>query len=369
VVAIPRTGLFFHTARCSGHYIDMQCCRPFSVRWKIPEDLESRHSDPCRCHHFNSRFDEGKSLFAAILNAIVDTSPKAVKILGFTPKVTEILQGLRVKELKLSTLFRRLLCATSFFVGVMGGLAPFVTFLVFVLIQSYTHMELTAATAFTALSLIGMLAQPLNALLRTIPVLKSALACFERIQTFLESPSRQPHVLPLNSSLKIDGPEFKGELDVKASPLDRVTDQGIELGIVDPRGGHFSGTTLMHVHNASFAWTADGPPVVKAVNFSVARGNFVFVIGPVGCGKSTLLKGLMGETPSSKGLVNWSTSKSSFVDQTPWIQNDSIRKNIIGPSILDEAWYEEVVRACALNHDLAALPDSHGALSLPLSKF
>jgi ABC-type multidrug transport system fused ATPase/permease subunit len=251
----------------------------------------------------------------------------------------------------------------------MGGLAPFVTFLVFVLIQSYTHMELTAATAFTALSLIGMLAQPLSALLRTIPVLKSALACFERIQTFLESPSRQPHVLPLDSSLNSDGPEFKRELDVKDSPLDLVTDQEIELGIVDRRRGHFSGTILMHVHNASFAWTTDGPPVVKDVNFSVSRGNFVFVIGPVGCGKSTLLKGLMDETPFSKGLVNRSTSKSSFVDQTPWIQNDSIQQNIIGPSILDEAWYEEVVRVCALNHDLAALPDSHGALSLPLSNF
>jgi ATP-binding cassette subfamily C (CFTR/MRP) protein 1 len=40
---------------------------------------------------------------------------KAVKFLGFTRKLTDILQGLRVKELKIAALFRRLLCARVFF--------------------------------------------------------------------------------------------------------------------------------------------------------------------------------------------------------------------------------------------------------------
>jgi hypothetical protein len=40
---------------------------------------------------------------------------QAVKMLGFTSKLTNILQGLRVKELKLAARFRRLLCAGVFF--------------------------------------------------------------------------------------------------------------------------------------------------------------------------------------------------------------------------------------------------------------
>jgi hypothetical protein len=36
-------------------------------------------------------------------------------MLGFTGKLTDILQGLRVKELKLAARFRRLFCAGTFF--------------------------------------------------------------------------------------------------------------------------------------------------------------------------------------------------------------------------------------------------------------
>ncbi|KAE9371145.1 putative multidrug resistance-associated protein [Stipitochalara longipes BDJ] len=241
-------------------------------------------------------------------------SMKALKILGFTPVVTEIVQGLRVKELKIAGLFRRLLCTSTFFANNMRLLAPFVTFVAFVLIQGHTKLQLTPATAFTTLSLVGLLSSPFNTLLRTIPQVKSALACFTRIQSFLVSPSRQPHVLPLEHS-------------------------------------------TVDVRNASFSWSLDSPPIIKIASFSVTRNSFVFIIGPVGCGKSTLLKGLMSETPSSQGFVYSSASGCSFVDQTPWVQNTTIRRNIIGPAILDDDWYQEVIRACALDHDIEAMPD------------
>lgn len=36
-------------------------------------------------------------------------------MLGFGPKITQIVQGLRVEELRLSLVFRRLLTASAFF--------------------------------------------------------------------------------------------------------------------------------------------------------------------------------------------------------------------------------------------------------------
>jgi ATP-binding cassette subfamily C (CFTR/MRP) protein 1 len=116
----------------------------------------------------------------------------------------------------------------------------------------------------------------------------------------------------------------------------------------------------MDVRDASFAWTIGGLPIIHNVSFSIFRNRLVFIIGPVGCGKSTLLKGLLSETPSCQGFVYSGASRCSFVDQTPWIQNTTIRRNIIGPAIPDVDWYEEVLRACALDHDIAAMPDSHG---------
>lgn len=43
------------------------------------------------------------------------TAFKSVKMLGFTAILTTIIQGLRVTELRLSTLFRKLLCVRVFF--------------------------------------------------------------------------------------------------------------------------------------------------------------------------------------------------------------------------------------------------------------
>lgn len=76
-----------------------------------------------------------------------------------------------------------------------------------------------------------------------------------------------------------------------------------------------------------------------------------------------MLKGLLGETPSSKGFVYSSFPTTAFVDQTPWIQNGSIQDNILGVSTFEEPWYTEVVRACALEADILNFPRGDGTLS------
>jgi hypothetical protein len=50
----------------------------------------------------------------------------------------------------------------------------------------------------------------------------------------------------------------------------------------------------------------------------------------------------------------------AYVDQTPWIQNSTIQQNILRVSTFDEPWYQQVVRACALEHDIALMPKGHG---------
>lgn len=239
--------------------------------------------------------------------------------------------------------------------------APFVTFVAFVLAKDHMTLPLTPATAFTTLSLVGLLSNPFNTLLRTIPQLKSALACFSRIQKFLESPSRQPHVLPL--SLPATSDLIAGYRTPQHTSRELTADDSIELENLTAQKGSSSLRPIIEVQDASFAWTADGHPTISNVSFSILRTQFTFIIGPVGCGKSTLLKGLLSETLSSKGFVYSRASRCSFVDQTPWIQNITIRQNIIGPSIQEEDWYQQVVQACDLDHDIAAMPNSHGTLS------
>ncbi|RDW71574.1 cyclic peptide transporter [Coleophoma cylindrospora] len=287
-------------------------------------------------------------------------SMKAVKVLGFTPTITNIVQGLRVKELKLSFVFRRLLVAGAFFSNNMRLLAPLITILFFVPFEGALGRKFTASSAFTTLSLIAMLDGPVGTLLRTIPNLKAGLACFDRIQSFLESNSRRFHVLPLNAASNLSNVNFNND-PVALADVDVHPNMSFELQEFEVQLPHPS-KVLIDVRNASFGWSFSGPPQINDVTFSVAQGSFVFIIGPVGCGKSTLLKGLMSETPSLKGFVYSISLESAFADQSPWIQNTSIRDNIIGASIFNESWYNEVIEACALQYDIAELPDSHDTI-------
>lgn len=243
----------------------------------------------------------------------------------------------------------------------MRVLAPFVTFLVFAFIQDYEKLSFTPATAFTALSLIGMLSNPVNTMLRTIPTLQAALACFDRIERFFESPSRKLLFSPLQEPLRSSDHCVGSTMQIPTTtPLDFRSQEKSASTDLSLQNQQVPSSTVLEVANAAFAWTADGPIIINDVSFSVTRKDFVFIIGPVGCGKSTLLKGLMSETPFFQGIVRRDSLISAFVDQMPWIQNITIRKNIIGPSLLDVAWYEEVVAACALDHDITLMSDSHG---------
>jgi ATP-binding cassette, subfamily C (CFTR/MRP), member 1 len=81
-----------------------------------------------------------------------------------------------------------------------------------------------------------------------------------------------------------------------------------------------------------------------------------FIVGSISSGKTTLLKGLLGELPTSSGFVYVGSPRTAFVQQNPWIQHKSLRNNILGASVFDKKWYDAVVRACALEGDIAELP-------------
>lgn len=296
-------------------------------------------------------------------------------MLGFVDKLTELLQGLRIKELQLAGLFRRLLVASEFFstslnifpflcrltpifeANSMTFTAPMVTFVVFVLVARSTGEQLTTAQAYTTLSLLALLANPIALLLRAMPTLNSALSSFNRIQSSLETDSLQRHILPLKPRPNLD------LTDATPEYLGFESGRDIELKNRGSKDG--SNSTAMDVRNASFSWSYEAAPVVHDVSFSIRRGDFTFIVSPVGCGKSTLLKGLMSETPSSKGFVYSNCPEVAFVDQTPWVQNITIRRNFLGQSIFDEPWYNEVIRACALDQDIASMPNTDGQSSYP----
>lgn len=98
------------------------------------------------------------------------------------------------------------------------------------------------------------------------------------------------------------------------------------------------------------------PPFeIKDLNFSIGRNELVAVIGGVGSGKSSLLAALAGDMRNTAGGVIMGASRA-FCPQSAWIQNATVKENIIFGTDFDEEWYNEVIDACALRADLDMLP-------------
>lgn len=137
---------------------------------------------------------------------------------------------------------------------------------------------------------------------------------------------------------------------------------------------------------ASIAWPcAEGEDemdaneryVLRNVDVSFPEGELSVISGKTGTGKSLMLASILGEVDILAGKVNvprgpkakdrhdhlankdnWIIPSSiAFVAQIPWIENASIKDNILFGLPLDEERYQKVVEYCALRKDLEMLGD------------
>ena len=92
------------------------------------------------------------------------------------------------------------------------------------------------------------------------------------------------------------------------------------------------------------------------VSLSIPKGSLVAVIGAVGSGKSSLLNGILGEMKRVSGQVDVSGS-IGYCPQQAWIQNGTLKDNILFGRPFDKDRYYKVIRDCALEPDLHLLPD------------
>ena len=87
------------------------------------------------------------------------------------------------------------------------------------------------------------------------------------------------------------------------------------------------------------------------------QGKINLIVGPTGCGKTSLLMALLGElhyVPS--GPDSWFNlpreNGVAYAAQESWVQNETIRDNILFGSEFDENRYRKVIHQCGLSKDL-----------------
>ena len=136
--------------------------------------------------------------------------------------------------------------------------------------------------------------------------------------------------------------------------------------------------------NATISWPTHTPDpgsfeLVK-LNFSFPSRELSVVSGETGSGKSLMLAALIGEARLVTGAMslpeapshseiyhgkmdqsNWILDSAlAYVAQNPWIEATTIKENIIFGLPFDQRRYKTVIHSCALDQDLAILPDGDG---------
>lgn len=278
---------------------------------------------------------------------------KGIKMLGLNSKLSSIVHQLRLDEIAKSLRMRKLFVVMIAFGNMSDIFAPGAAFAIYVIVATVNGQILDVTSAFTALSLIALLVAPIRAIVFTTPTLIAAVGCFDRIQSFLSSSTKSDHRMllpPLQSRSS-----SVATLDTFAR--NTAVDFDIELENNMPRVNASSSPATIRVRNLTLAWSEENSPVIDDVSFDFQPGHLTMIVGPVGCGKSSLLRGLLGEAPSSKGNVYIDRAHAAFVDQVPWIQNSSVRDNIIVMSVFEPEWYAKVVHACTFDTDIETLPE------------
>uniref|UniRef100_A0A672LN94 ABC-type glutathione-S-conjugate transporter n=1 Tax=Sinocyclocheilus grahami TaxID=75366 RepID=A0A672LN94_SINGR len=215
-------------------------------------------------------------------------------------------QEIREQELKEVWKFAYLSSVSTFIFSCAPAIVSLATFAVFVSVSP--NNILNAEKAFTSISLFNILRFPLAMLPQLISIMVQVL---ELIHAVIFIPKHITATFQLRAAVS-------------------MTD-------------------------GTYAWERDTEPVLKNVSLDIKPGRLVAVVGAVGSGKTSLISALLGELHSLKGCINIKGSVA-FVPQQAWIQNATLKDNVLFGSDVNEERYRSVVEGCALGPDLDLLP-------------
>ncbi|KAK6814078.1 hypothetical protein RU639_010488 [Aspergillus parasiticus] len=278
------------------------------------------------------RVQKRLSVVSGTLNDI-----KGVHMLGLTDRLFFLISELRKLEVETSKRFRKLLIWQIAISNVPMEFSPFATFAIYAIISVVKQdTTLLSAQAFTSLALISLLTGPLLNFCQAMPALAQAVSCFDRIDEYLT----------------VDPQSSKRPMSTDS--IARLSDDRVELQ-QKPSGALPEGL-LASFQAVTISKSPGAEAVFDRLTLNIRRG-VTMITGPVGCGKTTLLESILGASFVKSGSVVASLSRATYCSQVPWIQNQTIRQNIVGPNGFDEKWFRYTCWACGLENDLQTISD------------
>jgi ATP-binding cassette subfamily C (CFTR/MRP) protein 1 len=325
----------------------------------------------------NKITDQRVSLTQEILQAV-----RFVKYFGWETSFLERVDGVRRKEIRgvqVLLAIRNGIMAVGMSMPVFASMLAFITY-------RLTGNNLNPAPIFSSLALFNSLRLPLNFLPLVIGQVIDANASIDRIQEFLlaeeaeesaewnydakdavvlknadftweRHPTRDDEET-IGGSAPKGPPKSKKELkqDKKGKKQDKKDKKQEEK---DKRASVLttqSSGSSTPPGSSEKPQEEEQPFAIKGMDITIGRQELIAVIGSVGSGKSSLLAALAGDMRKTQGEVTIGASRA-FCPQYAWIQNATVRENIVFGKEFRDDWYNRVVDACALRPDLEMLPN------------
>ncbi|KAH3761058.1 multidrug resistance-associated protein 1 [Pelomyxa schiedti] len=260
-----------------------------------------------------------QDLRGKLLNEVLHAI-KTVKLMVWETHLHGQLNQARESEVNslLKTLYGRSLMQTT-----SWATFPIVSMLTFLVrIASQPDEPLTSITVFVTMTLLFMITFPIIAFPRILVGLIQFRLALNRLNKFLLSPE-----------------------------LDSANRQEITQSAD-------SGSPAILIQDGTFQWEDTDSVALSGINLTVPSGQLVAVIGQVGSGKSSLLETLLGEVKRTSGDVRVHGSVA-YVSQHAWVQNLSVRDNILFGKAFDVDLFNQVINACELARDISLMPNGY----------
>ncbi|KAF9091354.1 hypothetical protein BGX23_005238 [Mortierella sp. AD031] len=259
----------------------------------------------------------------------------------------------QARELELSR-FRRRFTWWIFGTALWFGTPVTVTIMTFFTYTKIAGNVLTPEIAFPALALFNVLRAPMDAFPEMLSQCLRCKVSAARIDRFLDeeevlvyanATAKSRKNLPTDPIIGFKNATFSyaGKAEQDAS-----------------NAAHDNGETLTGHHFE-----------LKDLNLEFPVGELSVITGPTGSGKTSLLLSLLGEINPVKGQaflprrdshdinpVTGLTNGIAYVAQQAWLQNNTVRNNILFGSPFEQRRYDQVVEMCALKRDFEIL--EHG---------
>ena len=319
----------------------------------IPVLTEAIKSLFRRRRSINKTTDQRVSLTQEILQSV-----RFVKYFGWESSFLERIGSIRKKEIRAIQILlamRNAINAVSMSLPIFASMLSFITY-------SLSNHVLDPGPIFSSLALFNSLRLPLNLLPMVIGQVIDAWASLSRIQEFLIAEEQRDDFIwdmESKSALSVEHADFTWERTItqdsgaepnrkpakESKAADKAPQTADKMIESSDTGDAASDTTKVE------------PFKLRDIDFSVGRNELIAVIGGVGSGKSSLLAALAGDMRRMQGSVTMGASRA-FCPQYAWIQNASVKENILFGKDYDRHWYKSVIDACALRPDLEMLPNA-----------